>query len=415
MKINRKMLITCFCLFLITCLSCGNSQVKKTDDKSSSSSSAQSNTGQATGYATIFDNDTALARDRAVDDAKLKLVRQVLGETISGRSLMKDFELVETIVVAKSVGLVKRDKIVKQWQEGSEYFVTIEGTVELAAVEDAISDILNTYGRPKFMVLIQETFEGQENLPGFTETELIIQEIMGNSGFEFVDAAMTQKLLENNRRSVTNAMNGKIGEQEQQLLLNDLGAEVIIIGTAQTNDQSGAMSQYSANLKSKQAIIRLKAIDVYTGAIIASTSKNAAGAHIDSATASKRAIEAALGSILGKTNVETNKFVSGPFMNAITDKFIKAASARQISLLISGLDYNGLTKFRNNVSQRVRGVSSVTSKGQSGQMARVEIVFAGKTHDFADELLAKASNMGFKIKVIESYPNKLVISASSTD
>ncbi|MDR3236969.1 MAG: DUF6175 family protein [Spirochaetia bacterium] len=405
---KRMLVIALGLFFCVSFFSCGDKQVKDTKD---TSGQASSNTGQATGYATIFDNDTALARDRAIDDAKLKLVRQILGETIQGKELMKDFELVESIIEAKSVGLVKRDKIIKQWQEGSEYFVTIEGTVEPTAVEDAIADILKTYGRPKFMVLIGETFEGKSNTPGFTETELIIQEIMGNSGFDFVDAAMTQKLMQNNRTSMTNAMNGKVGDQEQQLLLNDLGAEVLIIGTAETNDQSGAMQQYSANMKSKQAIIRLKAIDVYTGAIIATTSKNAPGAHIDSATASKKAIEGALKLILGSTDSDTRKFKMGPFLDAITGKFIKAAGARQITLLISGLDYNGLTDFRNNVSNRIRGVSSVTAKGQAGTASRVEIIFAGKTNDFADELIAKASNIGLEIKVTESYPNKLVITA----
>ena len=404
----KKLLVITLGLFLcVGFFSCGGKQTKDSGDKSSSK--APSNTGQATGWASIFDNDTALARDRARDDAKLQLVRQVLGETIQGQEIMKDFELVESLIVAKSVGIVKRDKVIKQGQEGGDYFVTIEGTVEAAAVEDAIADILNSYGRPKFMVLVDEKFEGQKNTPGFTVTELLLQEIMGQSGFEFVDAATTQKLMKSNRQSMANAMGGKIGAQEQQLLLNNLGAEVVIVGTAVTNDQSGAMQQYSANMKSKQAILGLKAIDVYTGGIIATTNKNAPGLHIDSATASRNAIEAALKLIVGRTDPDTRKFKSGPFLDAITGKFIKAAQARQIALLISGLDYSGLKSFRDNVSNRIRGVSSVISKGQSGTASQVEVVFAGKTNDFADELLAKSKLMGFDIKVQESYPNKLVL------
>jgi hypothetical protein len=99
---------------------------------------------------------------------------------------MEDYELVANIVEAKSYGLVKNIKIIKQWQEGTEYFVTIEGTVEPSVVEDAIEDALNRYGRPKFMVLIKETFNGKENMPGFTETEMLIQEIMGNLVFNLL-------------------------------------------------------------------------------------------------------------------------------------------------------------------------------------------------------------------------------------
>lgn len=390
---------------LVALVSCGGGKQVKTTKKNQ-----VKNKGTATGYATIFDNDTALARDRAIGDAKIKLVRKVMGETLSGTSVMKDFELVSNIVKARSMGLVKHDRITKQWQAGTEYFVTIEGIVEPAAVEDAIASILNTYGKPKFMVLIQETFDRRRSTPGFTQTELIIQELMGNSGFEFVDASMTQELMKRDRRRMNKAIRGQVSNDVQELLLNDAGAEVIIIGTARTNDQSNVLRAYgAANMKSKAAIVSLKAIDVYTGRILASITRNAPGIHIDSTTASKNAVGAALKKILGKNNEMTGKFEMGPFMRTITGKFVKAANNRQINLLVTGLDYNGLRKFRNNVSQRIRGVQSVNPKGQLGRAARLEVYFAGKTSEFTDELMAKAGNMGFSIKVKESYPNKLVL------
>ncbi len=407
MKRSIALIVSFFMLAAL--VSCGGGKQKRSGSSSSATTKVK-NRGQATGYATIFDNDTALARDRATGDAKIKLVRKILGETISGTSVMKDFEMVSNIVKARSMGLVKHDSIVKQWQAGNEYFVTIEGTVEAAAVEDAIQSILKTYGRPKFMVLVQETFERKRNMPGFTETEMIIQELMGNSGFEFVDASMTQELMKRDRRRMNKAIRGQVNDDVQELLLNDAGAEVIIIGTAQTMDQSAALRAYGAsNMKSKSAIVRLKAIDVYTGRILAAISRNAPGIHIDSTTASKKAIENVFKKILGKTDRYTNKFKMGPFMKTITQKFVKAANNRQINVLVSGLDYNGLRKFRNNVSQRIRGVQSVNAKGQLGKAARLEVYFAGKTNEFADELIAKAGNMGFQVKVKESYPNKLVL------
>ena len=44
--------------------------------------------------------------------------------------------------------------------------VELEGTVVPAVVEDAIEDALNRYGRPKFMILISETFERSHERPG---------------------------------------------------------------------------------------------------------------------------------------------------------------------------------------------------------------------------------------------------------
>lgn len=410
----KKGFILALSFILLTVFaSCGGGKSVKDDSTSGSSKkSSQQNRGQETGYATIFDNDTALARDRATDDAKSKLVKKVLGENISGTSLMENYELVANIVEAKSYGLVKNVEIIKKWQEGTEYFVTIEGTVEPSVVEDAIEDALNRYGRPKFMVLVKETFNGKDNIPGFTETEMLVQEIMGNSGFQFVDAAMTQELMKREKAKMQKAVSGSVSEDVQDLLLDDAGAEVIIVGTAETKAQGAETLQRmgATEMKSRSAIIRIKAIDVYTGDILASTSKQAPGLHIEDETASKKAIEAALKQILGKTD-EDGKFAAGPFMETIVKKFVKAANAREIKVLIAGLEANDLRNFRDQVSNRIRGVSQVMEKGRVGKAARLEVLFAGKTPDFEQELTAKANAMGFDIDVKSSRPNKLEIVA----
>jgi len=407
---KRGLLFLLCSLFLSVSISCGGGKNVKKD-----TSQKNPNKGQATGYATIFDNDTALARDRASDDAKSKLVRKVLGETISGRSIMKDFELVSNIVEAKSYGLVKNVEIIKKWQEGNEYYVTIEGIVEPSVIEDAIEDALNRYGRPKFMVLVNEKFDGKTNRPGFTETEMITQEIMGNSGFEFVDAAMIQELMKREKRKMAKAASGRVSEDVQDLLLDDAGAEVLIIGTAETRAQGArALASYGAsNMKSKSAIIRIKAIDIYTGRILASISRNAPGLHIESETASKKAIEAALRKILGGNDYDTGKFKAGPFIKTIIDKFVKAANKREIKVFISGLDRAELKNFRDQVKNRIRGVSQVIERGREGRAARLEILFAGKTNDFEDELSAKASKLGYEINISSSRPNKLTMTAKS--
>jgi len=240
---------------------------------------------------------------------------------------------------------------------------------------------------------------------------MIVQEIMGDSGFEFVDAQVTQRLMRRNKSSMRSAMNGRINDNVRQLLLKtDIGAEVVIIGTAQTKDQSAALKAYGAsNMKSKSAIIRIKAIDVYTGRTLAAISRNAPGLHIESDTASKKAIENSMKRILGKNDRNTGKFVPGPFNKKIVEKFVKSATNRQIDIMITGLDYNGLRKFRDQLSYRIRGVQKVYDKGRVGRAAKIVVYFAGKTNDFLDELQAKSEKIGFEIKIPESYPNKVTL------
>ena len=105
---RKSYIVTFSILFLAGIISCGGG-----GKTTKSGSSGEKNRGQATGYAAIFDGDNALARDRARDDAQNKLVKKILGNTVSGQSLVEDFQLVSSIVETKSIGLVKDLKIIK--------------------------------------------------------------------------------------------------------------------------------------------------------------------------------------------------------------------------------------------------------------------------------------------------------------
>ncbi|HOD13399.1 MAG TPA: DUF6175 family protein [Spirochaetota bacterium] len=406
------------CLLLLVALaSCGGGKNIKQETSSNEFSYGEKSVDtkpvrdKAEGVAAIFDNDRALARDRAINDARNKLVEKVLGTTVSGSSMVEDFQLVKLLIEEKSYGLVKNEKILSESYESDMCRVMLEGTVLPAVAEDAIEDALNRYGRPKFMMLISETFERHMNAPGFTETEMLMQERMGSAGFEFVDVQVVQDLMKRQYGQMSRAMSGQISQDIQDLLLNDNGAEVIIIGTAQTRDQSGVLEEYTKNMKSKSAIVRLKAIDMYTGRVLATTSKDAPGVHTQSDTASKRAIEAVLKKIIGGKDEGTGASKPGPFMAEIIKQFVKSATHRPINVYITGLNYNGLKEFREQVSHRVRGVQQVNDKGRVGSAARLEVLFTGTTAEFTDELKAKSEKLGFQIEIPQSFPNRVTLQA----
>lgn len=406
------------CLLLFVALaSCGGGKNIKQETSSNEFSYGEKSVDtkpvrdKAEGVAAIFDNDRALARDRAINDARNKLVEKVLGTTVSGSSMVEDFQLVKLLIEEKSYGLVKNEKILSESYESDMCRVMLEGTVLPAVAEDAIEDALNRYGRPKFMILISETFEWHMNAPGFTETEMLMQERMGSAGFEFVDVQVVQDLMKRQYGQMSRAMSGQISQDIQDLLLNDNGAEVIIIGTAQTRDQSGVLEEYTKNMKSKSAIVRLKAIDMYTGRVLATTSKDAPGVHTQSDTASKRAIEAVLKKIIGGKDEGTGASKPGPFMAEIIKQFVKSATHRPINVYITGLNYDGLKELREQVSHRVRGVQQVNDKGRVGSAARLEVLFTGTTAEFTDELKAKSDKLGFQIEIPQSFPNRVTLQA----
>lgn len=369
--------------------------------------------GEATGMAMIYDNDSTLARDRAIDDAMNKLVKMKLGTMISGRSLVEDYQLIENIVEAKSTGMVRNWKVTAEGaREGSVYEVTLQGEVYPAAVDETIEATLRNYGRPKFMVLVEEDMEGKINAPGNTIAETAVKDLLGNSGFEFVDPAMTKEIIAKDRDKMAKALKGQIGGDVQSLLLDDAGAEVLILGSVKIADQTATVLKYAPNstMKSKNAIVNIRAVDVYTGNILTAKSADASGAAINDEKAAKIAIENAMKKLMGSID-ENGKFKSGPFINTMSRKFLEASTRRKITINIAGLDYTEFSKLKDAIKGRIRGVGSVETRGQSGKYSKIEIEFAGKTTDFADELVAKGANFGFKITVEEIFPNKIMITA----
>jgi hypothetical protein len=403
-------------IFLAAAFSCGGGKTMREKEKPSFAidekyEKATPARGRAKGAAAIFDNDRALARDRALNDARNKLVEKMLGATVSGRSLMEDFQLVSMLVESKSYGLVKDESIVNEGSDSDMYTVEIEGTVEPAVVEDAIRDALKRYGRPKFIVLVNESFEGQRSMPGYTATETIIQDIMGNLGFEFVDVQTTKSLMRGERSRMQQAMAGEIGGDVRRLLLDSVGAEIIISGVVQTDDQTHILKKRfkDIDMKSKRASVTLKAVDVYTAKILGTKSVEAGGVDISPQVASRKAVENAL---KRKDALGSEQNEPGRFVEEIIRKFVESATHRQINLLVTGLDYAGLKKFRNEVENRIRGVQQVLEKGRVGRAARLEVYFAGTTNEFLDELRAKAERLGFIIEIPENFPNRASIKAS---
>lgn len=411
---NKKLFLLAVLMLTAAIISCGGgsgSQVMQPDSDNVVINKQQQNRGQAKGVATIFDNNTALARDRALDDARNKLVETILGATVSGTSLMENYELVSNVVKSESYGLIKQEKVLEEnVMGGNLYYIIVEGTVDRAAVQDAIGKAIDRYGKPKLMVLVKEDLTGKDSMPGFTQTELVIQEKFGDLGFEFVDASITKRLMRDQRAKMSKAMEGQMGDDVKQLLLGGNVADIVILGTADTTDQSDSIRKYSPNMNSHLAVVNLKAVDVYTGVQLASISRKSAGVHINPKGASIDAIEKTLKLILGKKN-EEDKFVPGPFLDSIIKKFTKSATNREISLLITGLDRNGLTKFRNEVGERIRGVNEVITRGQVGSAAKLDVYFAGKTDAFLDELTSQSEKLGFDLKITESFPNRANIQA----
>jgi hypothetical protein len=179
---------------------------------------------------------------------------------------------------------------------------------------------------------------------------------------------------------------------------------------ASTDDQTNILKKQFGNvdMKSKRASVTLKAVDVYTAKILGAKSVEAGGIDISAQVASKKAVENAL---KRRDALGSEKNNPGKFIDDIIRKFVESATHRQINILITGLDYNSLKKFRDQVKHRIRGVQQVLEKGRVGRAAKVEVYFAGTTGEFIDELKAKADKLGFAFEIPENFPNRVTLQA----
>jgi hypothetical protein len=404
---KRSIQILSVIIALIFIISCGGGEnTRDTDTKGK----GQKLRGTEEGCATVWFGDVALARDRALNDAKNKLVEKLLGSTISGESIVENYRLVKNIIKAKSYGLVKDIDIIEQGLDESEkaYCVTIRGTVEPAVVEDAIADALERYGNPKFMVLINEVVEGQVRRPGFTTAESTIIEYLRDLELDFVDIDMTRNLMKRERTKMNKALTGQVGQDVQDLLLAGPGAEVLIIGKVKTSHNPMLKGEGYENWKSRSATVKLKAIDVYTGRILYQMERDAPAAHINPVVAAQNAIKFAVKKIIGKP-LRDGRFKTGKFLNTIIHEFTKAATRRPISALVTGLSMTDLNKFKNQLEHRIRGVAAIKQEGRVGKAAKLVIFFAGQTHEFTQELKAKSDKLGYEINMPEEFPNRVIL------
>jgi hypothetical protein len=120
---------------------------------------AQSKEIKAKGYGTIYGNDKAAARDKAIEDAQRKAVEQAMGTMISSESVTKNFQLISDRILSLSSGYIEKYRVISEREIDGEVEVEIAAIVGMSKLNDsvqAIKNLIRRMDRPKIMVLIAE-------------------------------------------------------------------------------------------------------------------------------------------------------------------------------------------------------------------------------------------------------------------
>ena len=344
---------------------------------------AQGQTATGVGY--------GLTKDAAVEQAKRDAVEQGLGAYMTSSTTVTATSI-EDNIYSKAQGFVKSFKIVKETKGPDGNFeITIEAQVtdmidQVMADEAALQTLLNAMNRPRIIFMIREENLVDNTPTDFAETKLL--SMFYDKGFDVVDRQLVQALR--GEQDYEQALAGNVSAAAK--IAAQLGAEVIVIGTAKIS--SGGKVY---NMHSGQADINAKIIRTDTGEILAVVPQaRGKKPHISASTAGVNAVNQAA-ELLG-SNIISQLIVKWSTQQS---NFIK------VYIVLKGADFMSYMTFESFLkAQTVSGIRNAYAKSLNDGVAEYEVEFEGKSQALAMGL-AQTSPDGLNFKVTGLTGNRI--------
>ncbi len=332
-----------------------------------------------------------LTKDAAVEQAKRDAVEQGLGAYMTSTTTVTATSI-EDNIYSKAQGFVKTFKVIKESKGPDGNFeITIEAEVtdmidQVMADEAALQTLLNAMNRPRIIFLMKEENLIDKTPTNFAETKLLAT--FYERGFDVVDRQLVQALK--GQADYTQAMAGNVSAAAK--IASQLGAEVIVIGTAKISSGGKFGPMFSGQADANGKIVRTD-----TGEILAVVpSARGKKPHISESTAGTMAVNQAAEE-LGK--------------NIITQLIIKWSTQQsnfiKVYIVLKGADFMSYMTFESFLkAQTVSGIRNAYAKSLNDGVAEFEVEFEGKAQALAMGL-AQTSPDGLSIKVTGLSGNRI--------
>lgn len=342
------------------------------------------------GVAAITNNDKAMARDRALDDAKRKAVEQVAGTQVSAESISENFQLVSDRIYSRASGFVKSYQVLTEHEEEGVYKVEISAQVDSSAIADDLALIFKT--KPRVIVMVAEQNIGSKGFSywwgssGYVADLQLTQNTLIESwqpkGFKFVDAALLAGKLK--KKAAMNKPD--VSDDNAVTIGQDADADVAIVGRVLVSDAGPVMD--GLKMHSFQAVGTMRVLNIDTGEIIAVSDERAAATHVDANVGGRNAIKKLAGKLAAKLEAKI-----------LTKWTAEAASSREIELAVTGVKRTKQAKaIVKAIQGKVRGVESVAQRRLRKGKAKFTVKVRARASDLAEDL-ENLSLDGFKLEV----------------
>jgi len=193
------------------------------------------------GRGTIYRDDVAGARDRAIAGALQGVVEQAVGLVISQATVVQDFQLLSDRVYDQTEGFIDDYKVLTESKSGQYYRVMVRATVSMNAIKNKLQSIgilVVHEEMPTIMFFLSEQNIG-ESSPRYwwgqsplsthlSVTEKALSEYMREKGFIIVDRAA----IDRDVQLGPEYMGPELSDAAAVKLGKELGADLVIIGKA---------------------------------------------------------------------------------------------------------------------------------------------------------------------------------------
>ena len=337
----------------------------------------------AEGVGVIIDDNTATARDQAIQDALRLAVEQAAGTMVSSETLVQNYEVLRDQIYSQSQGYIRHYEVTDESREGNLYRVTVQAAVATGNLKSdlgALGLLMARKNKPRVMIMVAEQNVGMHYYSywwgvkaataDLSITENVLMEKLTRKGFHIVDHAVTSNTLAiKDPYKIESLSNDAV-----RTIGNLYDAEVVIYGKALSKLAGSVMG---SSMKSAQADVSLRVVNTDTGQVIASANHHAAAVHPNEVTAGTEALKLA-------TEAITDKLLDQVVSRWSQD----VSSGSLIRLVVSDIpSYNHLVRFKEMLQKRIRGVKGLYQRDYDAGRATLDVNVPSSSQQLADELV----------------------------
>lgn len=301
-------------------------------------------------------------REDALRRALRAALEQGAGVEIASHSQSRNFNLIRETVYGRASGVITEYRVLEeQPAPGNAVTVKVEATVRaesIARTWGEVQNLLEQLGRPKIMVLIDESIDEQHQPDSVVASK--IEELFLKSGFDLVSRSGANAALQ---REIADAARSGDGARSAALAKEN-GAHILIRGTANSN-RAGLQDIYGVPAAFYNCDVQVQVYYADTGRLLASESMPITRMGVRSRHEfSPQAARAAL--VQATFPEKDNPALPTPLAMRVYDAVMEAWSTQltaggDVEVDIDGLDYKSFTNLRRSLSE-IADVKSVDAE-----------------------------------------------------